>query len=208
MMPETAEQVCEQPDVKKELARSGRNKAPKEEVKAQTRDKFWFFTHALLLIGLIALEWVLRLKLIPIPQTYFDVAQRWTHAAILGVIMLAIAKAISVYLFGRIEDVSTRFSLKRIEHLIVGVILAVIAVSAVFVNWYPALTALGVGSIILGLAVQTPGFGDKLQVTLVRDLKFDLVPDVGKERPGIIPHHFIEHFFIWESNDSAAGMVT
>ena len=31
-----------------------------------------------------------------------------------------------------------------------------IAVSILFVNWYPALTALGIGSIIIGLAVQTP----------------------------------------------------
>ncbi len=155
-MPATAEQVCEQPDVKKELARTGRNKAPKEKVKAQAKDKFWFVTHALLLVGLIALEWVLRLKLIPVPQTYFDIVHRWIHAATLWVIVLAIAKAISVYLFGRIEDAPTRFTLKRIEHLIVGVVLVVITVSAIFVNWYPALTALGIGSIIVGLAVQTP----------------------------------------------------
>jgi len=32
----------------------------------------------------------------------------------------------------------------------------VIVVSVVFVNWYGALTALGIGSIIVGLAVQTP----------------------------------------------------
>jgi small-conductance mechanosensitive channel len=33
---------------------------------------------------------------------------------------------------------------------------AVIAISVAFVNWYAALTALGVGSIVVGLAVQTP----------------------------------------------------
>jgi small-conductance mechanosensitive channel len=35
-------------------------------------------------------------------------------------------------------------------------LIAVIAVSVIFVNWYAALTALGIGSIIVGLAVQTP----------------------------------------------------
>lgn len=153
---ETAEQVREKPEVKKELERTGRNKTPAEKVTAQTRDKFLFFTHIFLFVGLIALEWVLRLKLIPVPQAYFNQVQRWVHAAILCVVVLAIAKAVSVYLFGRIEDASTRFTLKRVEYLIVGVILAVIIVSAVFVNWYPALTALGIGSIIVGLAVQTP----------------------------------------------------
>src|SRR5260370_23142974 len=35
-------------------------------------------------------------------------------------------------------------------------LIAVVVISVVFVNWYGALTALGVGSIIIGLAVQTP----------------------------------------------------
>jgi small-conductance mechanosensitive channel len=70
--------------------------------------------------------------------------------------VLAIAKGISVYLIGRIEDASTRFTLKRIEHLIVGLVAVLIAVSIIFVNWYAALTALGIGSIIIALSVQTP----------------------------------------------------
>src|SRR5438094_5113849 len=51
---------------------------------------------------------------------------------------------------------STRFTLQRIMHLVVSLLIAVIAMSVIFVNWYAALTALGVGSIIVGLAVQTP----------------------------------------------------
>ena len=61
-----------------------------------------------------------------------------------------------MYAIGRIEDATTRFTLKRVEHLVVALVIAVIAVSILFVNWYPALTALGIGSIIIGLAVQTP----------------------------------------------------
>src|SRR6185437_1301289 len=53
-------------------------------------------------------------------------------------------------------DATTRFTLKRIEHLVVALAITVIAGSILFVNWYAALTALGVGSIIVGLAVQTP----------------------------------------------------
>jgi small-conductance mechanosensitive channel len=46
--------------------------------------------------------------------------------------------------------------LRRILLLVVGAMVAVITISVVFVNWYGALTALGIGSIIIGLAVQTP----------------------------------------------------
>src|SRR5438270_3693175 len=154
---ETAEQLSERPDVKKELRRTGRgDKQPAEKVKAQTTDKFWFLTHAFLIIGCIAIESLLRLKLIPLPQAYLDPIGRAVRATLFIVIVLAVAKVISVYLLGRIQDASTRFTLQRIEYLLVALLIFLIALSAIFVNWYPAIAALGVGSIILGLAVQTP----------------------------------------------------
>src|SRR5207302_3110089 len=68
----------------------------------------------------------------------------------------AIAKTISVYGLGKIADASTRFTLRRVQRLIIGLLIALIVLSVIFVNWYAALTALGVGSVIVALAVQTP----------------------------------------------------
>jgi small-conductance mechanosensitive channel len=56
----------------------------------------------------------------------------------------------------RIEDAATRFTLGRIIRLAAGLALAVIVISIIFVNWYAVIAAFGVGSIIIGLAVQTP----------------------------------------------------
>jgi small-conductance mechanosensitive channel len=80
------------------------------------------------------------------------IAQRILHGAALITIMLAIARALSVYGLARIEDASTRFTLERIMRLAI----AAIVISIIFVNWYAAIAAFGVGSIIIGLAVQTP----------------------------------------------------
>src|SRR5437868_8194879 len=85
-----------------------------------------------------------------------NIAERLLRGTALIVIVLAIARAISVYGLARIEDASTRFTLQRVVHLIVVLVIAVIVVSIIFVNWYAAVAALGVGSIIIGLAVQTP----------------------------------------------------
>jgi len=71
-------------------------------------------------------------------------------------VMLAIARALSVYGLARIEDASTRFTLERIMRLAVAPAIAAIVISIIFVNWYAAIAAFGVGSIIIGLAVQTP----------------------------------------------------
>ena len=155
-MAETAQQISEKPEVRKELARTTREKSPGEKVKARGTDKFWFMTHALLLIGCGALYFFLGSKLIPLSPSHLDLTRRIIRAVALIVVVLAIAKAISVYALGRIEDAAIRFTLQRVEHLLVTLLIALVAVSIIFVNWYAALTALGVGSIIIGLAVQTP----------------------------------------------------
>ena len=155
-MPETAEQVCEKPEVKKELQRTGRDNKPRDKVKARATDKFWFITHALLLIGCAVAYYLAAAKIIPLNQPQIDLAHRLTRGAALIIIVLAVAKAVRVYAIGRIDDTATRFTLRRVLLLIVGAMVVVIAISVVFVNWYGALTALGIGSIIIGLAVQTP----------------------------------------------------
>jgi small-conductance mechanosensitive channel len=99
---------------------------------------------------------VLGAKLIPLPDAAVGIAQRIARGAALITMVLAIARGISVYAIARIEDPSTRFTLQRIMHLIVGLAIAVIVISVIFVNWYAAVAAFGVGSIIIGLAVQTP----------------------------------------------------
>ena len=156
MMAETVEQVREKPEVKKELERTGRDNRPREKVKARAADKFWFITHALLLLGCAVFYYLVGAKIIPLHQSQIDLAHRLTRGAALIIIVLALAKAVRVYAIGRIDDNATRFTLRRILLLVVGAMVAVITISVVFVNWYGALTALGVGSIIIGLAVQTP----------------------------------------------------
>ena len=155
-MPETKEELEHKPEVRKELARAGGEKKPGEKVKARGTDKFWFVTHGLLLIGCTVLYYLVESKFAPLSPTQIDLARRIIRGTALIVLVLAVAKAISVYALRRIDDASTRFTLQRVEYLITALIIALVVVSVVFVNWYPALAALGVGSIIIGLAVQTP----------------------------------------------------
>jgi small-conductance mechanosensitive channel len=154
-MPETAEQVAERPEVKKELHRTGEKK-PEKSVKAGTTDKLWFLTHAFLLLGCAVLYYLVAYKIIPLSQAEMALLDRIIRGAALIIIVLALAKAVRVYAIGRIDDSATRFTLRRILLLAAGALIVVIAISVVFVNWYGALTALGIGSIIVGLAVQTP----------------------------------------------------
>jgi len=155
-MPETAEELSKQPEVRKELERTGGAKKPEEKVKAEPKDKFWFVTHGLLLIGCAVLYYLIGSKFIPLIQSEVDISHRLLRGAVLIIVVLATAKSVRVYAIRRLDDAVTRFTLKRILYLVAGILIAIIAISVIFVNWYAALTALGVGSIIIGLAVQTP----------------------------------------------------
>src|SRR5882724_1231573 len=154
-MVETAEEISQRPEIRKELQQATGEKRP-ETVRARGRDKFWFIIQAVVLLGCVAVYFLVGSKVIPMPQASAGVVARILRGTALIVILLAIARAISVYALGRIEDSSTRFTLQRVMHLVVALVIVVISISIIFVNWYGVLAALGIGSIIIGLAVQTP----------------------------------------------------
>src|SRR6266446_4392192 len=155
-MAETAEEISKKPEVRQALSQASGPRAGEEKVKAATKDKFWFVTHALLIVGCAVLYYLVGSKLIPVPQNTVDLSRRFLRGAVLIVIVLAVAKAISIYAIGRLDDAATRFTLRRIEHLLVVLVIAVIVIGVIFVTWYTALISLGIGSVIVGLAVQTP----------------------------------------------------
>ncbi len=154
-MPETAEEISRKPEIRKELQRTTGEKRS-EAIKARGRDKLWFIIQALVLAGCIAVYFLIGTKVIPLPQSTVGIVWRILRGTALIVIVLTIARAVSIYGLGRIEDPSTRFTLQRILHLVVALAITVIGISIIFVNWYAALAAFGIGSIIIGLAVQTP----------------------------------------------------
>ena len=155
MMAETAEEISKRPEIRKELERTtGQEHPAKVEIRAPGR--FWLLLHAVILAVCTAVYFLIGAKMIPLPESGIGIAQRILRGAVLITIVLAIARAVSVHGIARIEDASTRFTLQRIAHLAVALAVVLIVVSVVFVNWYAAIAAFGVGSIIVGLAVQTP----------------------------------------------------
>ncbi|MFL6589823.1 MAG: mechanosensitive ion channel family protein [Chthoniobacterales bacterium] len=150
--PENLTQLKQKTEVREALAQTG----GKPNIKAQTRDKVWFGTHILVLLGCAVVWLLLGWNWIPLPQVHLDLLQRATRATVFIVVVLAIAKAVSVYGIGRIEDASTTFTLRRILHLVTAIIIVLIGLSIFFANWYTALISVGVISVIVGLSVQTP----------------------------------------------------
>src|SRR6266550_1482473 len=147
------EQVKKQEDVKRALKQTSTVK-PEEAPKAETKDKLWLGTHAIVLLALVILYYVLQFKVFGFAARFIPFLQKLDKTAIAIVLLLAIAKTVDVYLIRRIDSPVARYNLRRVAKLTFALFLVF---AVIFLqNWYTTVVSIGVLSLILGLAVQTP----------------------------------------------------
>jgi len=148
------EQLKNQAEVKRALEQTSGNKE-QSAPKAETKDKLWFGSYLLLLIGLGVLYYLFNLRFFGLQETFMVRLRGYTRGAIFVVIMLTVSKAVQVYLIGRIHDTVNQFNLKRILRLIIGLVILFIIITSLFANWQTAIVSLGLVSLIFGFALQT-----------------------------------------------------
>src|SRR2546423_7177619 len=156
--PQTAaevEHLKQQADVRRALKQTAGHK---EESKPQVapRQKVFLSTYALLLAGLGVLYYLFGLAYFGLSATLHAYLQRYTRGAILIVLVLLVEQLINAYLISRIDDIVSRYNLGRVLRLLVVLVIAFIVVSVIFINWYTAIVSVGLISLILGFALQTP----------------------------------------------------
>ena len=149
------EQVKEREDVKQALKQTSVVK-PEEKPKAETKDKLWLGTHAIVFLALAAAYFLLQFRVFGFAARFIPFVQGLIKSAMAVVLLLAIAKLVDVYLIGRLDSAVSRYNLRRVAKLILGLVLVLVVVSILFQNWYTTLVSVGLISLVLGLAVQTP----------------------------------------------------
>jgi small-conductance mechanosensitive channel len=149
------EQVKKQEDVKRALKQTSTVK-PKSQPKAETKDKLLLGTHIIVLIALAVLRYVLQFKFFGFAARFIFQVQKINLSVMAIVLLLATAKIVDVYLIGRIDSPVSRYNLRRVAKLALGLVLAFVVVSILFQNWYTALVSVGLISLIMGFALQTP----------------------------------------------------
>jgi small-conductance mechanosensitive channel len=149
------EQVKAQKDVQQALKQTSAVK-PDDQPKAKAKDKFWLGTHAIILIALAALRYILQFKFFGFAPRVIQHVQDINLSVMAVVLLLAIAKVVDVYVIGRLDNPVSRYNLRRIAKLALALLLILAVVSILFQNWYTTAVSIGVLSLVLGLAVQTP----------------------------------------------------
>src|SRR5438067_11671061 len=110
-----AEAIKHQPEVQRALKQAQHSELP--EASPKTEDKLWLGTHALLLVGLAALYYILGLEWISngFAKAYIPLLQRLTRGATLIVLVLAAAKIVDVYLISGLGSAVGRYNLRRMD---------------------------------------------------------------------------------------------
>ena len=145
------------PEVAREIEKTA---APRMRVAAPTangaRPLAMLGAYGLIFAAFIVFYYLLRWDVLAIVGIYQPLLERASIGAMTILLVLAALTAGRAYLISRLEDPAARYNLNRVANLIAGVAVFFIALSVLFANWYTAVVSIGLISLVLGFALQTP----------------------------------------------------
>jgi small-conductance mechanosensitive channel len=148
-------QLKEDEDVRHALQQTAGNK-PAAKPKVEAKHKLGLGVYVLMLLGFGVFYYLLRLEFFDFAARFVPPIQRATLGAMSVVLILMLAKILKVYLISRVNNRSAQYNLQRVVNLLAGLAIFFIVLSILFANWYTAVVSLGLISLILGFALQTP----------------------------------------------------
>jgi len=151
------EQLKEQEDIKTALKQTAGTKEVAPKPVAKLGDKLWFGTYVLVLLGLLAVYYFLGSNFVPTEIKYISSTLRSLLVGGMFIVLtMTFTKSIQVYWISQIENRPARYNLTRVLNLLTFLAIVIIGLSILTANWYTTLVSLGVLSLILGFALQTP----------------------------------------------------
>lgn len=108
------------------------------------------------LLGLGLFHYLVRWGYFGLAQADAAVLKRFTVGVIAVVVILTLGRVLDQYVIARMQDAAARYNVRQVARLLGMVLIGLVVISLLFANWYTALVSLGVASLVLGLALQTP----------------------------------------------------
>jgi small-conductance mechanosensitive channel len=142
-------------EVREAVAQAG-GAAPPPAARTSSRDRAVMIAAAVVIAAMIACRLLLGLPLLqPIAESW-PILQRIPLGLALAAAALLAERVVEVVLLHRIADPVARYDLERVLRLLLGLVAAGLVVTTVFANWRAAVASLGLLSLVLGFALQTP----------------------------------------------------
>jgi small-conductance mechanosensitive channel len=149
----------EQSDIQEVLDEmEGSYKRKKKHIHAvsSAKEKFYVLVYLISLVALATLHFAFHLEKLEIPKKYAYYIPHLITGGISVVLILLLSTLFKIYYINEIKDRATQFNLTRLLHFVSRSILFFIFLSVFYANWYTAVVSLGLLSIVLGFALQTP----------------------------------------------------
>jgi small-conductance mechanosensitive channel len=124
--------------------------------KIKKEHKVWLGTYLLLGLASIGFYFLVRLHVFDILGKYHNLVQRSFFAGFLIFVLLAVSKYIQAFIVKHNHAKAIAYNIIRLVRILVVFAIVMIVIAVLFENWYTAAVSLGLFSLILGFALQTP----------------------------------------------------
>jgi small-conductance mechanosensitive channel len=118
--------------------------------------RFWGWTFALLAIGFLALYVLEGLHFFDFLGNYLKPLKKITLWVGMACAILSVSRFVERAISIRSQAPAARYNLIRLIRLLASLIILMAGISMVFENWYTAAVSLGLISLLVGFALQTP----------------------------------------------------
>jgi small-conductance mechanosensitive channel len=145
---------AQQPEIRDALRVSTTAEAPPPV--ARTADRLWFVTYCVVALALAGLYVLFGANALRVAGRVSQWGQRLALGGFGLVLVFLAARAVKVYWVGQVQSPAARHNLGRVINLLIAVAALLIALTVLLENWYTAAVSLGLISLILGFALQTP----------------------------------------------------
>jgi small-conductance mechanosensitive channel len=128
----------------------------KEKSKKLKNQKAWLGSYLVIAAICIAVYFLVRLEVFYMNDKTRQLIQNVSLAGFFAIVILSAAKFIEMIILKKSHTKSVRYNLVRLIHLLSILAIGFLFISFLFANWYAAAVSLGLFSLILGFALQTP----------------------------------------------------
>ena len=150
------EELKKDEDVRRALDQAVSDK-PRKKPEVEAKQKFFLGTYMLVLLAAGAFYYLVRLGYLDIIAGRFSpLIQRVALGSMAIVTALMVGSVVRNYFIQQVDSGVARYNLNRVTNLFVGLAVFFIILSILFANWYTAVLSLGLISLVLGFALQTP----------------------------------------------------
>lgn len=132
------------------------NKEQKEEPVTTRNHKLWIGGYIVLALASFTVYFLLHLHFFGLLGSYRAMLQKLTLAAGISFLVLMIERFAEKIISNQSHERAMRYNLLRLARLVSVLIIIFIFITFLFQNWYTAAVSLGLISLILGFALQTP----------------------------------------------------